>query len=598
MTIVQTNPELCVDLAEVRARYQRERDRRLREDGQDQYLEARDELAHFELDDPYGGPVAPREPLNDEVEVVIVGGGFGGLITAARLRQAGIDDLRIIDLAADFGGTWYWNRYPGAQCDVESYCYLPLLEETAYIPKEKYAYASEIAEHTQRIAHTFGLYDRACFQTRVNEVRWDETLNRWIVRTNRGDAMKARFVVLAPGPAGPPKLPGIPGLKDFKGPTFHTSRWNYDYTGGGPRGGLDKLHDKTVAIIGTGATAIQCVPHLAAGAKQLLVFQRTPSSVDVRANRATDPQWAGTLAPGWQRERQENFNEAVSGAPVAVDLVSDGWTDRRYLEAALEELGFPKSPAERDAVAELADVLKMNDIRARVDQMVEDPETAELLKPWYRRFCKRPTFHDEYLETFNRPNVKLIDTSASRGVERITADGLIAGGQSYAADCIVFATGFEITTGLRRKLRMDVVGENGRSLYDHWEDGWSSLHGYTTRGFPNWFYVGGLQTGLSFNFSSMVDQHACHVAYVISQAKARGAVKVQPTAAAEAEWVSNVNAMAVDMSAFRESCTPGYYNNEGQNLARDQWYAPGATAFHALLNDWRTEGQLQGLEIL
>ena len=258
---------------------------------------------------------------------MIIGGGFAGLIAATRMREAGLDDLRIVEAGGDFGGTWYWNRYPGAQCDIESYCYLPLLEETDYIPREKYSYAPEIFAHAQRIARTFILYDAASFHTRVNALRWDAAIKRWIVSTNRDDAIKARFVVLATGPANRPKMPGIPGIDDFRGHSFHTSRWDYDYTGGDRSGGLHKLAVKRVAVIGTGATAIQCVPPLGTSAQQLYVFQRTSSSVDVRGNKPTDPEWAASLKPGWQRERQENFNDVVTGRPFEVDLVNDAWTD-------------------------------------------------------------------------------------------------------------------------------------------------------------------------------------------------------------------------------------------------------------------------------
>ncbi len=270
---------------------------------------------------------SPAPPLSDEVEVVIVGGGFSGMLAAARCKEAGLTDIRLIEAGGDFGGTWYWNRYPGAQCDIESYCYLPLLEELGVLPKEKYSYVTEIFEHSQRIGREYGLYDLALFQTRVKALDWDEAGRRWIVATDRGDAIRARFVVMALGPASRPKLPGIPGIETFEGHSFHTSRWDYDYTGGDTSGNLHKLADKRVAIIGTGATAIQCVPHLGAHARSLYVFQRTPSSVDVRGNRPTDPQWAASLAPGWQRARRENFADIVMGRPFEVDLVNDAWTD-------------------------------------------------------------------------------------------------------------------------------------------------------------------------------------------------------------------------------------------------------------------------------
>ncbi|HSP97827.1 MAG TPA: NAD(P)/FAD-dependent oxidoreductase, partial [Candidatus Dormibacteraeota bacterium] len=310
----------------LRAKYREERDRRLRADGNDQYLEVKGELAHF-VDDPYVAPGFTRAPLTDAVDVVVIGGGFGGLLAGARLREAGIDDFRIIEKGGDFGGTWYWNRYPGAMCDVESYIYLPLLEELGYVPSEKYARAPEILSHSRAIGRRYDLYRSACFQTEVTAMHWDEAGARWIIATNRGDRLTARFVCMANGPLNRPKLPGIPGVESFAGHAFHTSRWDYAYTGGDANGGLSGLRGKRVGIIGTGATAVQCVPHLGEAAAHLYVFQRTPSSIDVRGNRPTDPAWAKSLEPGWHQRRMDNFNILVTGGFQEEDLVSDGWTD-------------------------------------------------------------------------------------------------------------------------------------------------------------------------------------------------------------------------------------------------------------------------------
>lgn len=260
----------------LREKYRAERDKRLRAEGNEQYVEIAGEFAHY-LDDPYTERIE-RKPLTDNVEIAIIGGGFGGLLVGARLREAGFDDIRLIEKGGDVGGTWYWNRYPGAACDVESYVYLPLLEELGKIPSEKYAHAAEILQHSRDIATHYDLYRNACLQTEVTELRWDESDDRWVISTDRGDAMRARFVVLANGPLHRPKLPGIPGIEGYRGHSFHTSRWDYEYTGGDENGNLTGLADKRVGIIGTGATAVQCVPHLGAAAKELYVFQRTPSS--------------------------------------------------------------------------------------------------------------------------------------------------------------------------------------------------------------------------------------------------------------------------------------------------------------------------------
>jgi cyclohexanone monooxygenase len=597
-------PDLDFDPAALRAKYRRERDKRIREDGEAQYIEAAAEFAHYADDDPYAEPVE-RDPLEIGIDVAVIGAGFSGLMAAARLKERGVTDMRIIEAGADFGGTWYWNRYPGAQCDIESYCYLPLLEETGYMPKEKYSYAPEIFEHTRRVGEYFGLYEHALFQTRVKEIRWLEDEHRWQISTQRGDDIRARFVIQATGPANRPKLPGIPGISDFKGHTFHTSRWDYDYTGGDHNGGLTKLADKRVAVIGTGATAIQCVPFLGEHAQQLYVFQRTPSSVDLRGNRPTEEEWYRSLAPGWQRARRENFAATLLGQNFGEDLVADGWTDiARRIGLSLMSRRPEAGDVDMEEImlrSEIADFQKMNEIRARADETVEDPDTAEALKPWYRQFCKRPTFNDEYLATFNRSNVELVDVSDAKGVERITETGVVAGGKLYEVDCIIYATGFEITTSAHRRVDFDTVGRGGVSLYDHWAHGYRTLHGLSSHGFPNWFTIGINQNGLSPNMTAMFDDQAVHVSYVINEVLARGKQEVEVTAEAEEAWVQEIVRLAgTGAQAFLSECTPGYYNREGQGSGgnmQNSPYAPGINAFNALLAAWRKAGDLDGMTL-
>jgi cyclohexanone monooxygenase len=602
------NLKLDFDPDALREKYKQERDRRIRDDGNAQYVEITGKFRHF-TDDPYVEPGSTRAPLNDEVNVVVIGGGFGGLLAGARFHEAGIKDVRIIESGGDFGGTWYWNRYPGAQCDIESYCYLPLVEELGYMPKEKYSFAPEIYEHSQRIARHYKLYDNACFQSRVTELRWDEAAARWIVSTDRGDAMRARFVVMATGPLNRPKLPAIPGIEDFQGHTFHTSRWDYNYTGGNHSGGLTKLADKRVAVIGTGATAIQCVPFVGEYARQLYVLQRTPSSVDLRGNKPTDPQWIKTLKPGWQRERRENFNNIFAGVPVEKDLVSDGWTDIfRNLGVGIignsekkTQQVAPQSANQMALMAEIVDFQKMNSIRSRVDEVVTDPATAEALKPWYRQFCKRPTFNDEYLPTFNRPNVNLIDTSATQGVERITPTGVVANGVEYPVDCIIFATGFEVGTAWTRRAGFEVIGMGGNTLTDHWAKGLKTFHGFSSHGFPNCFILGPSQNGFSVNLTAVLDDQAQHIGYIIKEVINRGFRLSQPTQEAEEAWVAEIKRLAVMTTDFLSNCTPGYYNNEGHLQAEAGLiagtYAPGINAFNALMAKWREQGDLEGLEL-
>jgi cyclohexanone monooxygenase len=594
-------PALGFDPDALRERYRLERDRRLRAEGNDQYVEVAGDFGRY-LDDPYVQPGFTRPPLRDEVEVLVVGGGFGGLLIAACLHKAGIRDLRIIEKAGDFGGTWYWNRYPGAQCDIESYIYLPLLEETGYIPKEKYSFAPEILEHARRIGRHFELYDRTCFQTRIEQMRWDEDEGKWLVATDRGDRMRARYVITSSGPLNRPKLPGIPGIADFRGHSFHTSRWDYAYTGGDCSGGLTRLADKRVAVIGTGATAIQCVPHLGRHARQLYVFQRTPSSVDERRNSPTDPEWARTLEPGWQKRRMENFNILVMGGQQDEDLVNDGWTD------IIRSLGFftrrpdaaSLSPEEIARGMELADFAKMNQVRARAASIVKDGATAEALKPWYRQFCKRPTFNDEYLPTFNRPNVKLVDTRGE-GVHRIGARGPVFDGVEYEVDCIVFATGFEVGTAYTRRAGFEIHGRGGRSLSEHWKDGYRTLHGFCSHGFPNCFHMGNTQGTLTANFPHMLIEQSEHITAILAAARERGARRIEPTAAAEEAWVRTIRDKVLLTRDFLAACTPGYYNNEGKADDRQglgaEMYGGGSVEFFEVIRKWRAERMLADLEL-
>ncbi|WP_134324175.1 flavin-containing monooxygenase [Cumulibacter soli] len=586
--------ELEFDIEELREKYAVERARRIREDGSAQYLEVSGQHAKYDEEDPYADASYRRDPITEEVEAIIIGGGFSGLLASARLMEAGVEDFRVIEAAADFGGTWYWNRYPGAQCDIESYCYLPLLEELNYMPKEKYSFGDEIYEHAQRVGHHYGLYERTYFQTRVRDMTWNDEQQRWLVTTDRGDDIRARFVINAVGPASRPKLPGIPGIDDFEGHSFHTSRWDYNYTGGDANGGMTKLNDKKVAIIGTGATAIQCVPRTANDAEHLYVFQRTPSAVNPRGNKPTDPQWWASLKPGWQHERRDNFGGIVMGEQREVDLVQDGWTD---MAAKLRQMPKAESKEELALLLEIADFRKMNDVRARVDEVVTNPVIAEQLKPYYKFLCKRPTFNDEFLPAFNRDNVTLVDVSDSKGVERITPKGVIANGKEYEVDCIIYASGFEITTQFKRRIGYEVIGRDGQSLLDEWTENMRTLHGFMSRGYPNWFYIGLTQNAFSVNMTFMFDEQARHIAYLIAETKRRGASSLEPTEKGQDDWVSVIEDVQLVDNYF-DTCTPGYYNDEGKGPGRGTGrFGPGIVKFNALLEEWRNEGSMKGIEL-
>ncbi len=590
------------DIDSLKQKYAQERAKRLRPDGNAQYLQLKDQLAHY-LDDPYT-PLVERAPKTDHVTVAFIGGGFAGLVTGARLKEAGVDDVRIIEKGGDFGGTWYWNRYPGAQCDTASFVYMPLLEETGHMPTEKYAHAPEILEHCQRIGKQYGLYDNALFHTEVTDLEWDSGRSAWIVRTNRGDEFTAQFLAMGTGPLHVPKLPGIPGIESFQGHSFHTSRWDYHYTGGDPQGApMENLADKRVAIIGTGATAVQCIPHLARACGELFVFQRTPSSVDVRANRPTDPEWFAEIAtPGWQQRWLENFTAIQTGGLAEEDLVMDGWTDlaRRVRDKIMSLPPEDFTPEGMMAAFEDSDFEKMSEIRARVDGIVEDPETAEGLKAWYRQLCKRPCFHDEYLQAYNEPSTHLIDTDG-KGVERITEDAVVVAGVEYPVDCIIYASGFEVGTDYTRRAGYDATGLDGRTLSEHWIDGMRTKHGMHVHGFPNLFIV---QVSQGANLISNVPHNFVEggktVALMVSHALDNGHREIEVTKEAEDAWMELLLGgpnLGIIGSA---DCTPGYYNNEGQpgGVGREWFvgYPGGATAYFQYIDAWRSKGDFEGLE--
>ncbi len=591
-----------IDRDALLAKYREERDKRLRDDGNEQYVEVTGAFAHY-VEDPYVEPFE-RAPLVDEVTVAFIGGGFAGLVTAAKLKQAGVDNVRIIEKGGDFGGTWYWNRYPGAQCDTAALIYMPLLEETGHMPTEKYVHAPEILEHCRRIGEHFDLYDNACLSTEVTGLEWHQPSCRWIIRTNRGDEMRARFVAMGTGPLHRPKLPGIPGIETYEGHSFHTSRWDYDYTGGDPSGApMTGLVDKRVGIIGTGATSVQCIPHLARACGELFVFQRTPSSIDVRNNQPIDPEWFATLEPGWQRKWLENFTILQTGGFADQDLVKDGWTDisQRIRDKLFSSPNPEFTPEAFERAYHDSDDEKMTEIRARVDEIVADEITAEKLKPWYRQLCKRPCFHDQYLQAYNNPNTHLIDTDG-KGVSRIDETGAWVGDEHYELDCLIYASGFEVGTDYARRSGFDAVGRNGLRLSEKWADGMLSLHGMHVHDFPNAFIVGPTQAAnLISNIPHNLVEAGETIAVIIRHALAVGADIVEVTEEAEAAWVHRLE-HGGRRFGNNPDCTPGYYNNEGRSAGRrgllnSVGYPEGPVAYFEYIDAWRSSGDFEGLMI-
>jgi len=586
----------------VRAKYLAERDKRLvpgRADIRD--LKTDEHFARYR-DDPFT-PVVERDPVADDVDVVIVGGGIAGILAGVQLRKAGIERIRIVDQAGGIGGTWYWNRYPGVMCDIESYIYLPMLEELDYIPTRRYAFGEEIWRHLEAIADRFDLVGDALFHTGVTKAEWHEDAARWRIHTDRGDDVSCRWYVLAVGILNLLKLPAIPGMEDFAGRSFHTARWDYGYTGGGPDEPLTGLADKVVGLMGTGATGIQCVPPLAESAKHLYVFQRTPSAIGERGNRPTDPDFALGLEPGWQRARMDNFQSIMLGRPAEVDLVDDGWT-HDYAAAQHPPRAEGMTTAEYLRSAEELDYQIMEAHRRRVEELVADPATAEILKPLYRYLCKRPCFHDEYLLAFNNPKVTLIDCPA--GIERITEQGPVVDGHQYEVDCIIYGTGFEAElTPLFRRAGHEIVGRGGVTLAEKWADGAASLFGMMSRGFPNMFVMPapGQQAVVTVNYTQLAVLGAQIIGGAVRLLKERGVEVFDVSAAAEEAWTQKIVDSFVDGSAVMSACTPSRINNEGHPEAmnpRNGNYGRGMGdwfGYRELLEQWLEAGTFEGLEL-
>ena len=606
---VQERLKLGFDPRALREKYDLERDTRLRPEGNQQYLRADEEFLDTKA--ARGVSLSERDPVTLQFDVLVVGGGFAGLQTAAHLRQAGVDNFRIVERASDFGGNWFWNRYPGAACDSESYCYLPLLEETGYIPSSRYPDAEEIQHHAVRIGHHFHLYEVTLFGTNVTSMVWDEDESRWTVESDRGDLLHPRFVVLAGGETITElKLPKIPGLRGFEGHSFHTARWDYGYTGGGVSGDLHKLRGKRVAIIGTGCSAVQIVPHVAESAEHLYVIQRTPALVIPRENTPTDPEWARSLEAGWQQKRMADTLAVVEGR--SDEFVDDhGFADlfytlarlNRATAAAAEEARLELTPGE---VLEISNMQYMEGVRTRIEGIVGTSETAEALKPWYASWCKRPSWNDHYLETFNRPNVTLLN--APKGVERVTPTGVVVDGTEHDVDLIIYGSGFTVGHSSIFKLaRFPMIGRDGATLDAHWADGYRTLHGMTVHGFPNYFQLTVLGNALGANYLFGNGKQASHIVWIINECLENGINSIMPTREAEDQWRIElddsynleINPRAGLVNQGRAECTPGYFNSEGDALDKKGLYANtygfGVLAYLSILQRWRDTAEFPGL---
>ena len=647
MAANQPLPNVNLDkLNAVRKRYADEANKRIRPDAFGQFLQLT-ETDEAKLSSMVEDPWADHEALNAQKSPIedkgvyrffIVGAGFGALQFAVRLIEQGVAsprDIRLADAGSGFGGTWHWNRFPGLHCDLESYIYLPLLEKTGYIPTHKYVPGEEIRLHAIRIAHRWELADKTLFRSDVRSAEWNDKTQLWTIRLNEGRGpgaapivheFQAQYVYLAAGVLTRPQVPKIPGILSFAGSAFHTARWNYAVSGGSPTNQvLTGLKGKKVAVVGTAATAIGVIPEVAKYAGELYVFQRTPAYVKPRKQRKTDEaefrsQVANTS--GWQFDRQLNFNsyQTNSAKPGQRNLVNDGWTEIPAFSAIIGSPNHgvvdssPEKLEEKDTRFHILDLPHMEGIRARVDEIVKDPDTAAKLKPWYPSWCKRPTFSDTYLHVFNQPNVHLVDTDG-KGVTAATERGLVVDEKEYPVDIIIFGTGFKAPgQGLGSptvRTGIEVTGRHGKSLNKKWqENGAATLHGYATNGFPNFFFSAASQGTQTGNNIFMLDIIARHVIYIISQAERRVGQDrraiIEVTTEAERAHTAEIVKRAPFYSSLR-GCTPGYFNLYGEGTsdpaeavkrARGATWSEGTASFLEYIGKWEEDGSLDGLSVV
>lgn len=514
--------------------------------------------------------------------------------------------------------------------------YLPLLEETGYIPTRKYAPGAEIRGHAERIAKRWNLDDKALFRSNVQTAEWNDKTELWTVKLTeyRGPdeppivhSIRAQYVYLAAGVLTRPQVPKIPGLLSFKGDMFHTARWDYKVSGGSQADQtLSGFRNKRVAVIGTAATAIGVIPEIAKYAKELYVFQRTPAYVKPRNQKVTnvdDFKKEVAYKKGWQLERQKNWNQHLTNSvkPGTKNLVGDGWTDMPAYSAILgspyQGLIEPSPERLEQHIIDFhaLDLPHMESVRQHVEDVVTDPDTAAKLKPWYPSWCKRPTFSDTYLSLFNSPHVHLVDTNG-QGVSSVTSNGLVVDEKEYPVDIIVFSTGFQAPNARlgspAARTGVQVFGRHGLSLDEKWvSNGAATLHGYATNAFPNLFFSGTAQATITGNNIWMLSLIAQHVSYIIVESERRvgfgNRAIIEVIKDAEEAHAGEILKRAPYFSTLA-GCTPGYFNTygEGANVtdpgekvkrARGSTWSEGTLSFLKYIGQWRDDGNLEGLKV-
>ena len=473
-----------------------------------------------------------------DLDVVVVGAGFAGLYAIHRFRELGLS-FRVFEAADDIGGTWYWNRYPGARCDIQSvdysYSFDPELDEE-WQWSEKYATQPEILEYLNHVADRHDLRGDIEFSTRVEGARWDEGASMWRIELSTGEQVTCRHYVMATGCLSVPKSPEIEGAADFGGAVYFTGTW--------PHGGVD-LTGKRVGVIGTGSSGIQSIPLIAEQAAELTVFQRTPN-FSTPAHNGPIPAEKLAAIEGRRAEYREEARHSGPGVPIVLSeesalAVTDERRQQRFEEAwAAGDLFAPLGTFNDVLVNREANEYLCNFLRGKIRSIVDDPETAELLCPTDHPFgTKRPCLDTGYYATFNKPHVHLVDLH-SDPIERITETGIDTAGHTFDLDVIVFATGFDAMTGAI--VAVDVVGRDGLSLKDKWSDGPRTYLGLGVVGFPNFYMVTGPGSpSVLTNMVVSIEQHVDWIADCVAMMRADGRTSIEPTEPAESGWVQYVN---------------------------------------------------------
>lgn len=515
-----------------------------------------------------------------ENDVIIVGAGFSGMYLLKRLREQGFC-VRVIEAGDDVGGTWYWNRYPGARCDVESLQYGFSFDEDLqreWSWSERYAAQPEILSYASHVAERFDLRKDISFNTRVTKARFSEQESCWEIVTDQGTTEKTTYLVLATGCLSVPNDPKIKGLENFHGPVYHTGRW--------PKEKVD-FHGKKVGVIGTGSSAIQSIPLIAEEAEQLYVFQRTPNYAVPAQNKPMDKAVEAEVKSNYKTLR-DSARSGFSGIyiPFAQDESAKAMSPeerRKKFQERWDYGGLTFMMSFKDLLLDdESNAAAREFVQEKIADIVDDPETAKLLTPNTVIGCKRLCVDTGYFQTYNKPHVHLVDIAQS-GIDEITTHGVKAGGKEYQIDSLVLATGFDAMTGAIKKIHIE--GPEGTTIQEKWSEGPKSYLGISVAGFPNMFMVTGPGSpSVLTNMIMAIEHHVDWITQCLVDLRDRGMARIEPEVSAEENWVAH-NREVAD-SNLRSTCSSWYV---GANIpGKPRVFMPYIGGFPAYVEHCKT----------